>query len=69
MNRKWISKEEAKKLFPSSKDEILFDENHVVKPNTENEIKFHGTLEELKKYLPELYNKLSIDNNDENKIN
>lgn len=29
-----------------------------VKPDTSNEFKFNGTLEEFKKYLPELYEKI-----------
>lgn len=36
---------------------ISCDYENIVIPE-ENEFKFHGTMEELKKYLPELYEKL-----------
>ena len=38
--------------------QIEFDPKHIVFPNKINEIKFHGSLEEFKKYLPELYEKM-----------
>jgi hypothetical protein len=46
----------------SEANEINFDENHCVLPDQSNEIRFHGTLEEFKKYMPELYKKLISDN-------
>lgn len=33
----------------------------VCLPDKSNEFKFHGTMEEFKKYLPELYEKMMIE--------
>ena len=41
-------------------NQIEFSPNDAVLPDKSNEIKFSGTLEELKKYLPELYEQITI---------
>lgn len=37
---------------------LKFEDNDVVYPDTSNEYRFHGTMEEFKKYMPELYDKM-----------
>ncbi len=54
IERKWVSKEECVEFLPiTSQGEPVLPEK--------NEFRFHGTLEEFKKYMPELYEKMVKD--------
>jgi len=39
-------------------DTYWTNDSESVKPDTSNQIRFHGSLEEFKKYMPELYEKM-----------
>lgn len=43
-------------------DKFALDDKNIVLPDTSNEIRFHGILEEFKKYLPEFYEKICAQN-------
>jgi len=46
--------EETRKIL----SETYWNSPETLKPDTSNEIRFHGIMEEFKKYLPELYEKM-----------
>jgi len=54
IERKWVDKEQMIEFLTASTEPVL---------PVKNEFRFHGTIEEFKKYMPELYEKMVKDEN------